>query len=182
MHTRASARNPASLNPAVRPDAGVPPEGGKTGAMARGRRWLIVIAVVTVVLVGLGLWRRSTLIDERTRARAERGRALHQLHALRQGIVNASTAAGAVEVDNLALRDATQSLIATASALTDQIRGVEQARDDAALNTFVVGGQIGKMRECLDGVTRALNQVSVGDEHAVGTLNSVQSACRAVGA
>lgn len=182
MHMRASAHNPESLNALDRPDAGAPPGGGKTGAMAKGRRWLILIAVVTVTLVGLGLWRRSTLIDERTRARAERTRALHQLHALRQGIVNASRTAGAVEADNLALSDATQSLIATATALTEQIRAVEQARDDAALNTFVVGGQIGKMRECLDGVTRALNQVSVGDDHAVGTLNSVQSACRAVGA
>jgi len=46
----------------------------------------------------------------------------------------------------------------------------------------LLGGQVGRMRECLDGINRALNQISVGDPNGPNTLASVRSACRAVGA
>lgn len=150
--------------------------------MATGRRWLIVIGMITIALVGLGVWRRSELLDEQGQARTARRHALDDLHSLRRGLVTTSLAAGAAEADNLATRQATAELATAANALADQIRVVEQARDDAAVSAFVAGGQVGRMRECLDGINRALNQVSVGDPNSVRTLDTVRTACRAVGA
>ena len=150
--------------------------------MATGRRWLIVIGMITIALVGLGIWRRSELVDERAAARTGRSHALDDLHSLRKRLVATSLAAGAAESDNLATRQAATALSAVANSLADQIRVVEQARDDAAVGALVAGGQVGRMRECLDGINRALNQVSVDDPNSVRTLDTVRSACRAVGA
>ena len=155
---------------------------GQTGPMARGRRWLIVIGVITIALVGLGLWRRSELLDEQAQARTARRHALDDLHSLRKRFVTTSLAAGAAETDNAATRNATTELVTFANSLADQIRVVEQARDDAAVSAYFAGGQVGRMRECLGGINRALNQVSVGDPNSVRTLDTVRSACRAVGA
>jgi hypothetical protein len=150
--------------------------------MATGRRWLIVIGMITVALVGSGWWRRSELLDEHAQARTGRRHALDDLRSLRQRLVTTSLAAGAAETDNLATRHATTALATAANSLADQIRVVEQARDDAAVSAWVAGGQVGRMRECLDGINRALNQVSVGDPNSVRTLDTVRAACRAVGA
>ena len=150
--------------------------------MATGRRWLIVIGLITAILVGSGLWRRSQLIDERAHARTERVRALRDLTALRRGLAAATRAVGAVEADTAAARGATATLVANAETLVAQIRVVERARDDAALVAFVANGQVGRMRECLDGINRALNEVTVGDPKAVATLVGVRVSCRAVGA
>ena len=158
------------------------PSRGKTGAMATGRRWLIVIGLITAILVGSGLWRRAQLIDERAHARTERVRALRDLTALQRGLATATRAIGAVEANTAAARGTTVELVASAETLVAQIRVVERARDDAALAAFVANGQVGRMRECLDGINRALNEVTVGDPKGVATLVSVRASCRAVGA
>jgi len=129
--------------------------------MATGRRWIIVIGVLTVALVGLGMWRRNTLVNERSVARSERRTALARLTRTRRSLTE---------------------LVRIADNLTVQIRTLEKSRDDAAIAAWVAGGQVGQMRECLGGVNRALNQVSVGDPKSVSTLASVRTSCRAVGA
>ena len=58
---------------------------------------------------------------------------------------------------------------------------MEHERDDAVLAAYAANGQVGTLRSCLDGINRALNQVSVGDPGSTRTLDSVRSACRAVG-
>jgi hypothetical protein len=67
-----------------------------------------------------------------------------------------------------------------ADGVAAQIAAVQQQRDDAVLAAFVANGQVTTLRTCLDGINRALNQVSVGDAGSVRTLDSVRSACRAV--
>ena len=150
--------------------------------MLTGRRWLIAMGIVVLVLVGLGVWRRAQLVQERTEARAHRVEALQTLHRLREGLVTASLAAGAVEADTLATRRAAEQIVSQAEGLAGQIHVVEQARDDAAVSAVIAGGQVSRMRECLDGINRALNQISVGDPNGPSTLAGVRSACRAVGA
>lgn len=160
----------------------MPSRAGKTAPMATGRRWLIVIGVIAAILVGSGLWRRAQLIDERAHARTERVRALHDLTALQRGLATAARAAGATKADTAVARGATVELVASAETLVAQIRVVERERDDAALGAFVANGQVGRLRECLDGINRALNEVTVGDPKGVATLLSVRASCRAVGA
>ena len=150
--------------------------------MLTGRRWLIVMGIVVLTLVGLGVWRRAELVHERAVARADRIQSIHQLRELRQGLRTASLAAGAVETSTLATRHAAEQIVSQAENLVGQIHTVEQIRDDAAISAVVAGGQVGRMRECLDGINRALNQISVGDPNGPNTLASVRSACRAVGA
>lgn len=150
--------------------------------MATGRRWIIVIGLVTVALVGVGVWRRATLMNERTDARAERRIALARLARTRTSLIAATVRAGKIEHATATVRATTTELVRIADDLTAQIRTLEKSRDDAAIAAWVAGGQVGQLRDCLGGVNRALNQVSVGDPKSVSTLASVRTSCRAVGA
>ena len=150
--------------------------------MATGRRWIIVIGLVTVALVGVGVWRRATLMNERTDARAERRTALARLARTRTSLIAATVRAGKFEQATATVRATTTELVRIADDLTAQIRTLEKSRDDAAIAAWVAGGQVGQLRDCLGGVNRALNQVSVGDPKSVSTLASVRTSCRAVGA
>ena len=87
-----------------------------------------------------------------------------------------------MEAGTLATRHTAEQVVSQAEGLVGQIHTVEQARDDAAVSAVVAGGQVGRMRECLDGINRALNQISVGDPNGPTTLAGVRDACRAVGA
>ncbi|MGZ4797571.1 MAG: hypothetical protein ACXV8T_16900 [Acidimicrobiia bacterium] len=148
--------------------------------MDRRRAGIVVGLGLVAVLVGLGLWRRAGLIDERAAARAVRHRDLATLTRTRATLQQTVLRAGRIETTNATLRATAAELTTYANALADQIRGVERDRDDATLSAFYAGGQAGQLHTCLDGITRALNQVSVGDVHSVATLESVRSACRAV--
>jgi hypothetical protein len=146
------------------------------------QRAAIAVAAAVAALIGLGQWRRADLMAERSAARADRVAAIHQLHGLREGLRIASSASGAVESDTLVTRHASEALVTLTGDLAAQITMVERQRNDAAIGAYVAGGQVGRLRECLDGVNRALNQISVGDPNGPNTLNAVRGACRAVGA
>ena len=88
--------------------------------------------------------------------------------------------AGALELENVGVRKEAADLRAVADGVAVQIQGVEHERDDAVLAAYAANGQVGTLRACLDGINRALNQVSVGDPGSVRTLDSVRSACRSV--
>jgi hypothetical protein len=148
--------------------------------MTRRGAGLVAVAVVVLVLVGLGVWRRHVLVDERASAMADRERAHSLLRATRHALERTVAHAGAVEDTNLAARTEAGGLRTLADAVVTQILAVQQERDDAALTAVVANGQVGTLRTCLDGINRALNQVSVGDPGAASTLTSVQTACRAV--
>ncbi len=150
--------------------------------MATGRRWLIVIGLVTVALVGVGQWRRASLMNERAHARAERRTALARLAQTRISLSAVTVRAGEIEHATATVSATTTELVRIADDLTAQIRTLEKSRDDAAIAAWVAGGQVGQMRDCLGGINRALNQVSVGDPTSVSTLAGVRTSCRAVGA
>jgi hypothetical protein len=148
--------------------------------MTRGRAGLIVVTVLVLALVGLGIWRRQQLVDERDAARAARTRALATL-ARTQRVLDATVrTAGALEIENIGTREQAASLRKIADGVATQIRAVEHERDDAVLAAYAANGQVGTLRTCLDGINRALNQVSVNDPGSTGTLNSVRTSCRAV--
>jgi hypothetical protein len=148
--------------------------------MTRRRAGLIVVAVLVLTLVGLGIWRRQQLMDERDAARAARTRALATL-ARTQRVLDATVrTAGALETANLGTRREAAELRRIADGIATEIRTVERQRDDAVLAAYAAMGQVGSLRTCLDGINRALNQVSVGDPGSVGTLDSVRSSCRVV--
>lgn len=141
-----------------------------------------MIGLVTVALVGVGMWRRATLMNERGVARAERRTALARLARTRTSLIAATVRAGELKHTTAGVRATTTELVRIADDLTVQIRTLEKSRDDAAIAAWVAGGQVSQMRDCLGGVNRALNQVSVGDPKSVSTLASVRTSCRAVGA
>src|SRR4051794_3101802 len=150
--------------------------------MLAGKRFTISIVAVVLLLIGLGVWRHGQLVDERATARSRRIEALHELHGLRRDLIDASITAGSVERETVDTRHASEELVAVTEGVAGQIRTVERERDDAAVNAYLAGGQIGRLRECLDGINRALNQISVGDPNGPNTLDAVSGACRAVGA
>jgi len=138
------------------------------------------VTVVVVALVGLGLWRRQQLVDDRAAARSARSRALATLVRTQRELHRVVRSAGAVEQVNTGTRKEAADLRAVADAVAAQITGVERERDDAVLAAYAANGQVGTLRACLDGINRALNQVSVGDPGSVRTLDSVRSECRSV--
>lgn len=152
--------------------------------MTRRRAGLAIVALVVVVVVvalaGLGIWRRQQLMDDRDAARAARGRALATLATTGRELSRTIRRAGAIETANVGTRTAAAGLRKVADDVAGEVTAVTKERDDAVLATFAANGQIGALRACLDGINRALNQVSVNDPNAVRTLDTVRTACRAV--
>ena len=137
-------------------------------------------AVLVLTLVGLGIWRRQQLVDERDAARTARTHALATLARTQRELGRVVRRAGAIELANVGTRKDAADLRAVADGVAAEISGVERERDDAVLAAYAANGQVGTLRACLDGINRALNQVSVGDPGSVRTLESVRSACRSV--
>ena len=148
--------------------------------MTRRRAGLIVATILVLTLVGLGIWRRQQLMDERNAARAARSRALATTARTQRVLEATVRTAGALESANLGTREEAAGLRTIADGLANDIRSVERERDDAVLAAYAANGQVETLRTCLDGINRALNQVSVGDPGSVRTLDSVRSSCRAV--
>jgi hypothetical protein len=148
--------------------------------MTRRRAGLAVVVVVVVALLGLGIWRRQQLVDERDAARVARRHALATLALTRVELARTSRRAGAIESASVTVRAEAADLRTVADDVAAQVTAVTKERDDAALATYFANGQVGTLRTCLDGINRALNQVSVGDPNSVGTLETVRNACRAV--
>ena len=151
--------------------------------MSRGRLVGISVAVLlVVVLIACGWWRRNQSIGESKRARAQAARLHTRIEQVRVATARARRTAGAIETDARSDEKEADGLTAIAETLADEIRVLERARDDAAVETWLAGGQVSELRRCLDGVTRALNQMSVGDSGSVTTLGRVRTACEAAGA
>ena len=148
--------------------------------MTSRRAGLIVAAVVVVALVGLGIWRRQQLVDERAAARTARTHALATLARTRLDLERVVRRAGAIELTNVDTRAEAADLRAVADGVAHEITDVERQRDDAVLAAYAANGEVGTLRACLDGINRALNQVSIGDPGSTRTLDSVRSACRSV--
>ncbi len=144
--------------------------------------WVIVIVVGTMVLVSLGLWRRDRVLTEAADARRDRRVALTTLATLQGRVRNTVLAARSLEIRNDATRRAADDLEHVVADLVARIDTAERVRNDAAVSAYIAGGQLGQLRVCLNGVTRALNEVSVADPNSVATLEAVGPACRAVGA
>lgn len=142
---------------------------------------MLAITIATVVLILLGLWRRDALLTEAAEARRDRTTALTSLTTLRTRIRNTVLASRSLEADNAATLDAAKDLERTLDDVAVKIQVTEQERDDTAVSAYIAGGQLGQLRECLDGITRALNQVAVGDPNSISTLEAAGPACRAVG-
>ena len=148
--------------------------------MTRPRAGLVVAVVLVLALVGLGIWRRQQLMDERDAARTARRHALATLTRTQVELTRTSRQAGAIETSSVGVRAEAADLRRIANDVAAQVTVVTKQRDDAMLAAYFANGQVGTLRTCLDGINRALNQVSVGDPNSVQTLETVRTACRAV--
>jgi len=148
--------------------------------MTRYRAGLVIAVVVVVALVGLGVWRRQQLMDERDTARTARRHALATLARTQVELDRTSRRADAIETSSVGVRAEAADLRTLADDVAAQVTAVTKERDDAVLAAYFANGQVGTLRTCLDGINAALNQVSVGDPNSVHTLETVRNACRAV--
>ena len=148
--------------------------------MTRRGAGLVVAVVLVVALLGLGIWRRQQLMDERDAARTARRHALATLARTQVELTRVSRQAGTIETASVGVRADAAGLRKIADDVAAQVTVVSKERDDAMLAAYFANGQVGTLRTCLDGINRALNQVSVGDPNSVQTLGTVRDACRAV--
>jgi hypothetical protein len=119
-------------------------------------------------------------MDERDVARTARRHALATLARTQVELTRTSRQAGAIETSSVGVRADAADLRRIADDVAAQVTVVTKQRDDAVLAAYFANGQVGTLRTCLDGINRALNQVSVGDPDSVQTLETVRTACRAV--
>ncbi len=150
--------------------------------MTRRRVIVAGAVVVAVVILALGWWRRAQLVDQTAAARSLRHTERNEIARTAAAIRAAAGRAAAIEAHSRALRAESIELTAVAEGIAHQVEGVQRERDDAALAAYYAGGRLRDLRACLDGIERALNQVSVGDPGAVRSLGLVGSSCRGAGA
>lgn len=147
------------------------------------RRVIVAGAVALAVLVlALGWWRRAQLVDQTAAARSLRRTERDEITRTAAAVRAAANRAATIEADSRAVRAESIQLTAVAEGIAHQVESVQRERDDAALAAYYAGGRLRDLRACLDGIERALNQVSVGDPGAAGSLGLVESSCRAAGA
>jgi len=126
-----------------------------------------VVALVAAVLVGVHVHRQERHTDE---ALASSRTRLHQ--------VETRLGAARTELDGLSTRSAAagETLAATENQL--ESLQVDLSHDEA--NEFLSGVNIADLDQCLAGVERALNQISLSDPGgAATTLSRVSASCTA---
>lgn len=148
-----------------------------------GRHHAIAVALVAicgVALLGVGLRyallrhdRRST---EHTVAELKdtTRRALRLLHA----VAGRRQAADGHNDTARAERDRERSLALGLHAALDR---AQAETTSAAVGAFTSGAAANNLAACLTGVSQALNQLSVGDGHALASLAGVDGPCRQAG-
>ena len=74
---------------------------------------------------------------------------------------------------------ARDDLRALAAGLTYELQRTRRSTTDSNVDAFVTGSRANVLMRCLAGVSRALNQLSVGDAGALANLQAVAAPCRA---
>lgn len=147
------------------------------GRAARGTRvggwwmWMVVmvgvVALVAAVLVGVHVHRQERHTDE---ALASSRTRLHQ--------VETRLGAARTELDGLSTRSAAAG--ETLAATENQLVSLQADLSHDEANEFLSGVNIADLDQCLAGVERALNQISLSDPGgAATTLSGVSASCTA---
>jgi hypothetical protein len=147
----------------------------------RKRVILIVVAsVCAVALVGTGLRylivrhdRQSTESSVAALTRAT-NRSLRLLRAV-------SDVRDDVDRRNDAARLERDQVRAAAALLHTELDKALAETTSSSIEAFVSGAQANNVAACLVGVSQALNQLSVGDGGAIGSLQAVEGPCRQAG-
>ena len=149
--------------------------------MGRGRtRWIVataLCALALVVVTGRWLWLRHDRQDAEHSVlllTRETGDALALLHRVTDRRAGADERNAGLEGQ----RDGVRALAAAMHADLDRARADTTAADVGA---FASGAQANNLAACLTGVSRALNQLAVGDAGAIKSLQAVDGPCRAAG-
>lgn len=135
-----------------------------------------MVCVVVVLLLGVGGWVTANEVRVDTgfdRAHRSLDVTRDHLRLVRADV--ASVQAGLHEVDGQVDLDS-----ATLSRDTTQLQGLETALADSRRQVSSQTSTISALQVCLDGVQRALNALSVGDQaHAITAFDAVASSCNA---
>jgi hypothetical protein len=136
---------------------------------------LCVLALV--VVTGRWLWLRHDRRDAEHSVLVltrETGDALALLHRV------TDRRAGADE-HNAVLQGQRDGVRALAAAMHTELDRARADTTAADVGAFTSGAQANNLGTCLTGVSRALNQLAVGDTGALGSLQAVDGPCRAAG-
>ena len=96
--------------------------------MTRRRAGLVVAVVIALALIGVGVWRRQQLMDERDDARAARTETLARYSLAQIELANTIAQAGAIETSNVELRRQTDDLQKIADGVATEIAAVSKER------------------------------------------------------
>ena len=137
--------------------------------------------VATLLLVAGSWWRITLDRDGQSRALTEIGRTASVLVDTRSSLAGALVDAGTTEAVTERTVQERDALTGVAASLQAQIASTRSQRNDSAIAAFTTGARAGVLAVCLGGVQQALNQLSVGDIGALGSLKKVEQPCREAG-
>lgn len=147
------------------------------------RRTIAIIAVVATVLIVAASWWRITLDRAgHERALTRIGQTTAVLTETRSSLAAAFIDADTTEAVTRSTLQERDSLSALATSLQVEIDRTQSQRNTTAVAAFTTGARASVLARCLGGVQQALNQLSVGDVGALGSLKKVEQPCREAGA
>jgi hypothetical protein len=141
---------------------------------------LIAVAICVIALVAVGL-RYLGLRDERRGTEHTIAMLVLQSAKARALLHDVRATRITVDADMAIVETHRAQLQAEAATLQAEIARTEAGTTAAQINAYLTVAEASNLRACLTGVSQALNQLSVGDGHALETLLVVEQPCRAAG-
>lgn len=158
---------------------------------------LAALAVTVVALAGVGVWSAELIATWRAERSADDataiatntgGAAAADLADRRAALLAADAERGGAEAQLTAAIEALdvaeadrQAVIAELDRLRAEVAALQSAATGTERDAQATAAQVGPLGVCLDGVSRLLNQVAVGDPGAARTVEAIGPACAAVG-
>jgi len=148
------------------------------------RPWHRAIGVLAFIValgaVGATWLRLTNARDDRDRTESLQRRAVGTLATTTARLSRIRADVASTSELIVATRRERDALQALGKGLADELQRTRRSTSDSNIDAFATGSQANVLARCLAGVSRALNQLSVGDGGALVSLQAVAEPCRAV--
>lgn len=147
------------------------------------RSWRRTIAVLALIVAlgaaGAASLRLANARDDRGHTQSlERGTA-RTLASATARLVRTRADLAATSARNVITGRERDDLRALAAGIANELQRTRRSTTDSNVDAFTTGSRANVLARCLAGVSRALNQLSVGDGGALASLQAVAEPCRA---
>lgn len=144
------------------------------------RRTITVLALIVALgAAGAASLRLANARDDRGHTQSLERETASTLASATAQLVRVEADLAARNERNVLTRRERDDLRALAAGLANEIQRTRRSTMDSNVDAFTAGNRANVLARCLAGVSRALNQLSVGDGGALASLQAVAEPCRA---